>query len=180
MVGGKPIWQKEWRAKEKKAEIQWADETGLKNTDTRGRGYAPKGKTPTVLGSAKRFSVNMISPLTNKGQLRFMIYEGSFNADTFLTFLRRLTKNAKQKIFLIVDDLRVHHAKKVKAWAEKHSKKIKLFFLPPYSPEHNPDEYVNQDIKQVLKKKPSPDSQKQLHEDMSSYMRSRSLILLPE
>jgi len=162
----------EKRAKTENAQIQWADETGLKNTDARGRGYAPKGKTPTVLGSAKRFSVNMISSLSNKGQLRFMIYEGSFTADTFLTFLRRLTKDAKQKIFLIVDNLRVHHAKKVQAWAEKHSKKIELFFLPPYSPEHNPDEYVNQDIKQELKKKPSPDSQEQLHENLSSYMRS--------
>ncbi len=162
----------EKRAKAENAEIQWADETGLKNTDARGRGYAPKGQTPTVLGSAKRFSVNMISSLTNKGQLRFMIYDGSFNADTFLTFLRRLTKGARQKIFLIVDNLRVHHAKKVQAWVAKYKNKIELFFLPPYSPEHNPDEYVNQDIKQELKKKPSPDSQEQLHENLSSYMRS--------
>ncbi len=162
----------EKRAKEEKAQIQWADETGLKNTDTRGRGYAPKGKTPTVLNSAKRFSVNMISSLSNKGQLRFMIYQDNFNADTFLTFLRRLIKDSKQKIFLIVDNLRVHHAKKVQAWTAKHSKKIELFFLPPYSPEHNPDEYVNQDIKQELKKKPSPGSQAQLHGNLSSYMRS--------
>lgn len=162
----------EKRSKDEDAQIQWADETGLRNTDARGRGYAPKGKTPTVLGSAKRFSVNMISSLSNRGQLRFMIYEGRFNADTFLTFLRRLIKDAKQKIFLIIDNLRVHHAKKVKAWTDKHSTKIELFFLPPYSPEHNPDEYVNQDIKQELKKKPSPTSQEQLHEDLSSYMRS--------
>ncbi len=101
-----------------------------------------------------------------------MIYQGSFNADTFLTFLRRLIKDSKQKIFLIVDIFRVHHAKKVQAWAAKHRKDIELFFLPPYSPEHNPDEYVNQDIKQELKKKPSPDSQEQLHENLSSYMRS--------
>jgi transposase len=119
----------EKRAKDEKAQIQWADETGLKNTDARGRGYAPKGKTPTVLISAKRFSVNMISSLSNKGQLRFMIYQGSFNANTFLTFLRRLIKDAKQKIFLIVDNLRVHHAKKVQAWTAKHSKKIELFFV---------------------------------------------------
>jgi len=162
----------EKRAKKEKAEIQWGDETGLKNTDSRARGYAPKGKTPTVLSSAKRFSINMISSLTNTGQLRFMIYKENFNADTFITFLRRLTKNAKQKVFLIVDNLRVHHAKKVKEWTTKHKKKIELFFLPPYSPEHNPDEYVNQDIKQALKKKPSPCSQKQLHQDLSSYMRS--------
>lgn len=160
------------RAKSQNAQIQWADETGLRSTDARGRGYAPKGKTPTVLSSAKRFSVNMISSLTNQGQLRFMIYDGSFNADTFLTFLRRLIKDARQKIFLIVDNLRVHHAKKVQAWTARHSDKIELFFLPPYSPEHNPDEYVNQDIKQALKKKPSPDSKDQLHKNLSSYMRS--------
>ncbi len=162
----------EKRAKKEDAEIQWADETGLNSADARGRGYAPKGQTPTVYGPAQRFSVSMISSLTNKGQLRFMIYEGGLKVDIFLTFLRRLIKDAKRKVFLIVDNLRVHHAKKVQRWATKHKKKIELFFLPPYSPEHNPDEYVNQDIKQQLKKKPAPRSQEQLQDNLSSYMRS--------
>jgi transposase len=162
----------EMRAKTEKAQIQWADETGLSSTDARGRGYAPQGHTPTVYGPGRRFSVSMISSLTNRGQLRFMIYEGGLKTDTFLTFLRRLIKDTSQKVFLIVDNLRVHHAKKVKVWADKHSEKIVLFFLPPYSPEHNPDEYVNQDIKQELKKKPAPCSQEKLEGDLSSYMRS--------
>jgi transposase len=164
--------QIEKRAKDEKAEIHWADETGLNSEDSRGRGYAPKGQTPTVYGPAKRFSVSMISSLTNKGQLRFMIYQGGLNSDLFLKFLRRLIKDASRKVFLIVDNLRVHHAKKVQAWVSEHRDQIELFFLPAYSPEHNPDEYVNQDIKQQLKKKPAPTSQERLQNDLSSYMKS--------
>lgn len=162
----------EKRAQKENAEIQWADETGLNSADARSRGYAPKGQTPTVYGPAKRFSVSMISSITNKGQLRFMIYEGGLKAETFITFLRRLLKDAPRKIFLIVDNLRAHHARKVRQWATKHQDKIELYFLPPYSPEHNPDEYVNQDIKQQLKKKPAPRSQDELQSNLSSYMRS--------
>lgn len=101
-----------------------------------------------------------------------MIYQGGLNSDLFLKFLRRLIKDASRKVFLIVDNLKVHHAKKVQAWVLKHREQIELFFLPPYSPEHNPDEYVNQDIKQQLKKKPAPTSQERLQNDLSSYMKS--------
>jgi len=120
----------EQRAKQEDAEIQWADETGLSNADNRGRGYAPKGQTPTIYSAAKRFTVSMISSLTNKGQLRFMIYKGGMNAEIFIIFLRRLIKDNKRKVFLIVDNLRVHHAKKVQSWAERHQDEIELFFLP--------------------------------------------------
>ncbi len=99
----------EKRAHKEDAEIQWANETGLNNTDA--RGCAPKGQKPTVYGPSKRFSVSMISSLTNKGQLRFMIYEGGMNAKIFIKFLRRLIKDSSRKLFLIVDNLRSHHAK---------------------------------------------------------------------
>ena len=118
----------EKRAKEENAEIQWADETGLNSEDARGRGYAPKGQTPTVYGPTKRFSISMISSLTNKGQLRFMTYEGGMNAKLFIKFLRRLIKDSSRKIFLIVDNLRSYHAKIVQQWAAKYQKKIELFF----------------------------------------------------
>src|SRR5665647_2308234 len=114
----------------------------------------------------------MISSVSNNGMLRFMLYEGGLKIDIFLQFLRRLIKDSNRKIFLIVDNLKVHHANKVSQWVEKNKKKIELFYLPPYSPEHNPDEYVNQDIKQQMKKKPAPRSGKELQDGLHSYMKS--------
>jgi transposase len=160
------------RAHEEKAAIFWGDETGISSQDNRGRGYAPKGRTPVVYGPGKRFSTSMISAINNQGKLQFMVYEGALQIPTFLTFLRRLTKDTDRKIFLIVDNLRVHHAKKVQEWTERHSDLIELFFLPPYSPEHNPDEYINQDVKANLREKPFPQSDRELTAGLRSYMRS--------
>ena len=138
-------------ARKEDAEILWGDETGISSEDSRGRGYAPKGQTPVVYGPGKRFSASMISVINNQGKLQFMVYEGALRVETFLKFLRRVIKDAKRKIFIIVDNLRVHHAKKVQKWVEKHKDRIEIFFLPPYSPEHNPDEYMNQDVKAHLR-----------------------------
>jgi transposase len=158
-------------AREERAEILWGDETGISSEDNRGRGYAPKGQTPVVYGPGKRFSASMISAINNQGKVRFMVYEGALRSDTFLKFLRRMIKDAERKIFLIVDNLRVHHAKKVQKWIVKHKDKIKIFFLPPYSPEHNPDEYMNQDVKIHMRHKPAPHSDRELKSGLRSYMR---------
>lgn len=111
------------------------------------RGYALKGKTPMIHLNAKRASVNMISAITNQGRVRFRFFEGSMNADILIDFLWRLTKEAKRKVILILDNLKVHHAKPVKEWLEDHKKMIEVFYLPAYSPELNPDEYLNGDLK---------------------------------
>lgn len=103
------------RAKAEGAEIHWGDETGLSNQANYGRSFAAKGQTPVLPGPAKRVSCSMLSTLTNRGTLRFMIYDGALNAALFLNFLRRLVKDARRKIFLIVDNLRVHRAKTVTA-----------------------------------------------------------------
>ncbi|WHA07605.1 transposase (plasmid) [Candidatus Megaera polyxenophila] len=106
-----------------------------------------KRKNPVVIHKSKRFSINMISTVTNNGKLRFMLYEETLKTNVFIEFLRRLVKYSKKKIFLILDNLKVHHSKKVQIWTRKHKKKISLFFLPPYTPQHNPDEYLNNDLK---------------------------------
>jgi transposase len=137
----------ERKAKKQGAEIQWGDETGLCNDSQHGRGYAPRGKTPAIRLPAKRERINLISSITNQGKVRFMIYKGSMNARTFLKFVKRLIRDATQKIFLILDNLRVHHSYVVKEWLEEHKQQIELFFLPSYSPELNPDEYLNCDLK---------------------------------
>jgi len=159
------------KAREEGAEILWGDETGISSEDNRGRGYAPKGQTPVVYGPGKRFSASMISAINNQGKMRFMVYEGALRVDTFLKFLRRVIKDTGRKIFIIVDNLRVHHAKKVQKWVEKHKDRIEIFFLPPYSPEHNPDEYMNQDVKAHMRKKPAPRSDRELKKGLRSYMK---------
>jgi transposase len=158
------------RAKKESAEIQWGDETGVRNSNQRGRSYAPKGKTPVKKHKAQRFSVNMVSTVTNQGQVRFMIYSGSMNADRFIEFMSKLIKNKEQKVFLILDNLRVHHGKIVKEWVEENKEKIELFFLPSYSPEKNPDEYLNCDLKYGMSEKPAPKNQKQLMQNVEDHM----------
>lgn len=160
------------RAKRERAVIYWGDETGISNQDQTGRSWAPKGQTPVIERTAKKFGESMISAVSNRGLMRFMLYDGALNVERFLTFLRRLIKDAKQKVFLIVDNLRVHHAKKVKAWVAAHAHEIELFYLPAYAPDHNPDEYLNNDLKQQLRQKPQPNSLDQLKSDIRSVMRA--------
>ena len=160
------------RAKNENAEIQWCDETGFSSEDNRGRGYSPKGITPVRYGTGSRFSTSMISSINNQGQMRWMVYKGAMNIDLFISFLRRLIKDSERKVFLIVDNLKTHHSIRVRDWVEKHKDKIELFFLPAYSPELNPDEYLNNDVKTNVSNKPAPRSQKELQNNVRSYMRS--------
>lgn len=139
-------------AKTEGAEIQWGDETGLRSDDVRGRGYAPKGKTPVVLANANRSKLSVISTVTNKGQMRWKVFSGALNAKILIGFLKRLVHGREKRVFLILDNLRVHHSKAVKKWLTEHEDKIAVFYLPSYSPELNPDELLNADLKQRVTK----------------------------
>lgn len=137
------------------SEIHWTDEAGLKSHDHRGRGYAPKGKTPVRLHNPSYEKVNMISSVTNQGKLRFMCYEGSFDQRVFHRFLRGLiVEAAGRKIHVIVDNLRVHHGKIICRWIRRYNHLIEVHYLPSYSPDLNPDEYFNCDVKTELAKRP--------------------------
>lgn len=160
------------RAKIERAAIYWGDETGISNQDQIGRTWAPKGQTPVVARTAKRISQSLISAVSNRGLMRFMFYDGALNTERFLAFLRRLTKDAKQKVFLIVDNLKVHHARKVKAWLVSHAHEIELFYLPAYAPDHNPDEYLNNDLKQKLRQQPQPSSKVDLIKNTRAALRA--------
>lgn len=118
------------RAKAEGAEIHWSDETGLRSDDVRGRSYAPKGETPVIRVNNKRHGLSVISSITNKGQMRWKIFEGALNSDILIDFLKRLIKGATKKVFLIMDNLRVHHSKPVKQWLVKHVDQIEAFYLP--------------------------------------------------
>ena len=146
-------------AEQDSAEIQWLDESGIKSHDHRGRGYAPKGKTPVRKHNPNPNpngeKINQISAVTNRGKLRFMCYEGSFNYRTYHTFLKRLIEDAQgRKIYVIADNLRVHHSKVIKRWARRYRDLISLHYLPSYCPDPNPDEYLNCDLKTELAKRP--------------------------
>jgi len=160
------------QAKRDKAHIYWGDETGLSNQDQVGRGYAPRGQTPVVRLTARKITTSMISAVNNQGSMRFMCFKGALNAGLFIAFLKRLIRSAEKKVFLIVDNLRVHHAVKVSEWVAAHKDEIALFFLPAYAPEHNPDEYLNNDVKQAMKNMPRPNTQEELVQSTSSVMRS--------
>ena len=158
------------RAKEESAEIHWGDETGVRSDCQHGRSYAPKGQTPVIRLSAKRTSINMISTVTNQGKVRFMIYEQNMNAEVLVKFMRRLVKDRSKKVFLILDNLRVHHSKVVKQWLAEHSDKIEVFFLPAYSPELNPDEYLNCDLKAGVHSRPPSRNREGLKKKVISHM----------
>ena len=139
------------RAKAEDAEIHWGDETAVVNTDVRGRGYAPKGKTPIAMAiGGAREKLSMFSTMTNQGKTRWMIINGAFTSDRLIEFLEALIKDAPRKVFLILDNLGVQHSKPVKAWLAEHCASIEAFYLPSYSPELNPDERLNASLKHAL------------------------------
>ncbi len=105
----------------------FGDETNIQNTMNYLRGYAPKGKTLVVRTEAQKIKVNMLSAVSKRGKLRFMLYKDNMNSDSLIDFMRRLITDSKKKIFLILDNLHVHHSTKVTEWVEKHKDRIKLY-----------------------------------------------------
>jgi len=135
------------RAMQEGARIYWGDEMGIHSTDKRGRTYGLVGQTPIIKKTGSRFKCNMLAAISPQGFMNWMVFEDNFTSQQFIQFLGRMIRQIKQKIFLIVDNHRAHHSKKVQAYVEKHKEKIQLFFLPPYCPDMNPQELVNQDVK---------------------------------
>jgi hypothetical protein len=161
----------EAKAKAQGAEIHWGDETALVNTDVRGRSYAPVGKTPVTFAvGGTRHKLSMIATVTNQGKTRWMIIDASFSADKLIEFLEALIKDTDRKVFLILDNLRVHHSKPVKAWALENAEKIELFYLPSYSPELNPEERLNADLKHAITSKVPVRTKAKLREAATEHM----------
>jgi transposase len=159
-------------AKKEMATIYWGDEMGLRSDHNAGRTYGIIGKTPIVRRSGNRFSCNMISTITNLGKLSFMIFHENFTSEVFLRFLERLVQQASRKIFLIVDRHRAHKSKQVQQWLIKNEKAIRIFYLPSYCPELNPDEFLNQDVKTHLGKKRVKDKAEMI-KNLNSHLKMR-------
>jgi transposase len=159
-------------AKAQDAAIWWADETSCVSLPNTLKGYAPKGIKPVLEHPASKFRINMISAITNTGKSMFALYDEAINAQRFIEFLQKVIDSSDKKVYMILDNLRVHHAKIVKSWIEEHQERIALFYLPAYSPDLNPDEYLNQDYKRSANSKSIPQNVKELERNTKAYMES--------
>ena len=159
-------------AKKQGAEMHWGDEMGVRSDHQTGTSYGRKGQTPVVPGTGQRFRCNMISTVTNTGTLAFMVFKQRFTADVMIEFLRRLVRHAKRKVYLIVDRHPVHRSRKVTRWLDRHAGTIERFYLPGYSPELNPDELLNQDVKSNAIGRRRPNTQTEMIDNLRSYLRS--------
>jgi transposase len=168
----------EKRAHQEKAEIAWGDESGLRSDSQVGRGYAPIGNTPEIQLNTQRARLNYIASISNQGQVRFMLYTQKLTAQVFIIFLERLISQRTRKLMWIVDRHPVHRSQVVKEWLAKHTKDIEIFYLPPYSPQLNPAEYLNCDVKQGVHSKSPSRNQKQLWQRALSHL--RKLQKLPQ
>lgn len=135
-------------AQREKTEIFFGDAAHMRSDHHAGRTWGKKGETPIVETTGARHSMSLISAITARGHMRFMIKDkGGVNAEVFIEFLKRLITGAKRPLFLIVDRGPAHIAKKTKAFVESLNGKLRLFYLPPYSPDRNPDELVWKHLK---------------------------------
>lgn len=160
------------RALKEKGTIYFGDETGMRSDHQAGRSYAPKGHTPVIKSTGQRFSLNMISAISNKGYLQFMIIE-RFNGKVFIEFLRRMIRYSRAKIFFVTDGHPAHKTKELKEWLEANKDRIEVFFIPPYSPELNAQEYLNQDVKTNVIGKKRPINKAEMRANVEQFMNGR-------
>jgi transposase len=162
------------RARREGGVVLWLDELGVRSDHAAGRSWAPVGHTPVIKRTGKRFAVNMISAISGLGQLRFQLFTGSFDGRVLIGFLRRLVREfPARRVHLILDGHPVHHAKAVGAWVGRHAERIELHFLPGYSPELNPVELLNQDVKANAAGRRAARSAQELAGELRAYLRGR-------
>jgi len=154
------------------AEIHWGDQMAMRSDHQTGTSYSPKGQTPVVPGTGQRFRCNLISTVTNRGTVRFMIFTRRFTAALMIEFLQRLIRDVDGKVFLILDQHPVHRSKQVTRWLDAHADQLEVYFLPGYSPELNPDEYLNQDVKANAVGRQRPSDQAQMISQVRTYLQS--------
>jgi transposase len=159
-------------AKREKAEIHWGDEMGLRSDHQAGTTYGRKGQTPVICGTGQRWRCNMLSTITGRGTLRFMVFKQRFTSAVFIKFLGRLVRSAGRKVYLIVDGHPVHKSRVVEQWLAARPEKIRMILLPAYSPDLNPDEFLNHDVKQNAVGRRRATSQADMIADVSGYLRS--------
>jgi transposase len=168
----------EAQAEREGAEILWADEVGVAADQHPGYGYARVGERATMEVPRPHIRVNQLAAISNEGAVQFMTYAGSLDAALFLTFLTKLVAAAARKILLIVDRLQAHKTPEVAAWLAAHQEQIEVFYLPAYSPELNPVEYLNNDMKGVVNEAGLPADRATLRGRLLDFM--KRLVRVPE
>jgi transposase len=162
----------EKQAKAENAEIHWGDQMGLRSDHQTGTSYGRRGQTPVIPGTGQRFRCNLMSTITNRGELSFMVFKENFTGAVFLQFVRRLLRLRQRKVLLIVDRHPVHLSVAVTHWLTRHAARLQVFFLPGYSPDLNPDEFLNQDVKSNALGRQRPATRTEMIDGVRSYLRS--------
>ena len=160
----------EKKAEKEGGQLHFADETGSKVQDQIGTSYAPIGQTPVLEVPKTRIQQNLISSVTPSGEMTYRLFSGTMTANKFIDYLEQLIASTRQKIFLVIDRHPAHTAKAVERWVSEHAEEMEITWLPRYSPEYNPDEFLNNDLKANLKNKPLP-------EDTPAFARTIRTIL---
>ena len=168
----------ERRAAEEGAEIFWCDETGVAADEHPARGYSREGQPAVMEVPQPHIRMNQISAISNAGEVRFMTYSKAMNAALFIVFLGRLLRSTSGKVFLILDRLKAHEKATVLDWVEAHRDRIELFSMPPHTPEYNPDEYLNNDLKGNVHEAGLPGDREELRSRVQRFM--RRLFAAPE
>jgi transposase len=162
------------RAAAEGAEVYWCDEEGVGIDDHRGRGYARPGQTPVKEVAGTHARVNVISAISNQGEGHFLTFRGTLDEVIFLMFLGQLLQATGKKLFVILDNLQVHDSAAVQAWVAERSDRIELIPLPKYTPERNPVEYLNNDVKEEVNAKGLPEDQEELHSNVNEFLHQLS------
>jgi transposase len=160
-------------AKRERATIYWGDEMGLRSDHVTGTSYAPLGQTPVVRATEQRFGCNMISAITNRGALAFMVFQGKFQNPVFIEFMKRLLRQVEGKLYLIVDGHPVHRSVAAKRFVADNLDRLRLIRLPGYCPELNPDELLNQDVKTNALGKSRPANKAEMIATVRSHLHRR-------
>ena len=158
------------RAEEENAQLHFTDETGAKVDDQIGASYSPEGTTPVLEVPKTRIEQNVISSVSDEGELQYWIFSGTMNSEKFITFLEQLVACSDQKIYLFADRHPAHTSQSVDVWLEEHCSEIEVVWLPRHSPEHNPVEFLNNDLKQNLKNEPMPKDTPKFRETLTKIL----------
>jgi len=168
----------EAQAEEEGAEIYWCDETGVAADEHPRYGYARKGCPAVMDVPDPHIRINQISAISNEGTVRFMTFKGSMNGALFQEFLGRLLRTSRRKVLVIVDRLKAHEKGTVMDWVEAHRDRIAVILMPPRTPELNPDEYLNNDLKANVHEAGLPANKEELRSRVQRFM--RRLFYAPE
>jgi transposase len=160
-------------AQRETATIYWGDEMGMRSDHVDGKSFAPLGHTPVVRATGQRFGASMISAITNRGALAFMVFHGKFESGRFVDFMKRLLQQAQGKVYLIVDAHPVHRSRIAKRFVADHERRLRLIFMPGYCPELNPDELLNQDVKTNALGKSRPTNRHELMTTVRGHLHRR-------